>query len=124
MKGAHPKYQDLCGWRIIDEAISEQNTNLLALVFDWMNVRKKRKWEINKPKVIQRLKKIPNFYTEMHWECQSAWIPFLSKIAPSDTLQIWKIGANIRLDFSLVGFSKLKNKRRRMTVLFRGERDN
>ena len=29
------------------------------------------------------------------------------------------MGSNIRLDFSLVGFKKLKNKRRRMSILFR-----
>lgn len=46
-------------------------------------------------------------------------IPFLSKLAPSDTFKIWKVGTNIRLDFSLVGYEKLASKRRNMTVLFR-----
>ena len=55
----------------------------------------------------------------MHWECQSNWIPFLSKIAPSDDLEIWKVGGNLRLDFSLVGFQKLSNKRRKMSFLIR-----
>jgi hypothetical protein len=55
----------------------------------------------------------------MHWECQSNWIPFLNKIAPSDDLNVWKVGANIRLDFSLVGFKQLKNKRRKMSIIIR-----
>ena len=84
-----------------------------------MNQNKKVKIDVNKRKVLDRLKKIPDFYTEIHWECQSSWIPFLSKIAPSDTFQIWKIGSYIRLDFSLVGFSRLQNKRRRMSILCR-----
>lgn len=69
--------------------------------------------------MIDRLKKIPDFYVQMHWECQSSWIPFLSRIAPSDDLEIWKVGTSLRLDFSLVGFQKLKNKRRRMSVLIK-----
>ena len=62
---------------------------------------------------------IPDFFVEMHWECQSNWIPFLSKIAPNDTFKIYKIGSFLRLDFSLVGFRQLKAKRRKMTILFR-----
>ena len=92
---------------------------MVALVFDWMSKRKKEKWQVKKPSIIERLKNVPDFYTEMFWECQSNWIPFLSKIAPSDTLKIWKVGSSIRMDFSLVGFNKLKNKRREMTIIFR-----
>ena len=114
---ANPKLKDCLGWRILDEAIFQQNSRLLVLIFDFMNQRKKFKWERDKAKTIARLKKIPDFYLKMHWECQSDWIPFLSKIAPSDDLEIWKVGASIRLDFSLVGFNKLINKRRPMTML-------
>ena len=42
---------------------------LLAITFDWMNQNKKVKIEVNKRKVLDRLKKIPDFYTEIHWEC-------------------------------------------------------
>lgn len=66
-----------------------------------------------------KLAEIPDFYTELHWECESSWIPFLSRFAPSDTFQIWKVGSFIRLDFSLVGFSKLQSKRRRMSIIIR-----
>ena len=92
---------------------------MMGIAFNWLNIRKKEKIVRNKIRVLSRLKQIPDFYCELHWECQSSWIPFLSKLAPSDDFQIWKVGSNIRLDFSLVGFKKLKNKRRRMTLLFR-----
>lgn len=95
------------------------NSRLMGIAFNWLNIRKKEKIVRNKRRVLARLKQIPDFYCELHWECQSSWIPFLSKLAPSDDFQIWKVGSNIRLDFSLVGFKNLKNKRRRMTILFR-----
>lgn len=84
-----------------------------------MTARRKFKWERDKGKLLRRLHQIPNFYVQMHWQCQSDWIPFLSKIAPSDDFEIWKVGGNIRLDFSLVGFQKLSNKRRRMSMLIK-----
>lgn len=117
--GADGKIRDRNGWSLMDEAISQQNTRLLAIVFNCLNAKKKDKIERNKLRVLSRLDSVPDFYTEVHWECSSTWIPFLSKIAPSDTFQIWKIGSSIRVDFSLVGFSKLQTKRRRMRILFR-----
>lgn len=47
----------------------------------------------------------------------------MNKIAPNDTYQIWKVGSSIRLDFSLVGFSKLHVKRRRMSIIFRDKEE-
>ena len=118
-QGCDGKIRDGNGWSLLDEAICQGNSRLLAIAFSWLNIHKKEKIKKNKLKLIDRLKQIPDFYCELHWECQSNWIPFLSKFAPSDDFQIWKVGSNIRLDFSLVGFKKLQNKRRRMSIMFR-----
>ena len=54
----------------------------------------------------------------MKWDFESAFIPLVSKFAPSDSFKIWKKGNAIRLDYSLVGFKNLKTKRRKMTLLY------
>lgn len=69
--------------------------------------------------MITKLNNIPDFYMELDWQFNSSVIPFLAKFAPKDTYQIWKMGSNLRLDFSLVGFEKLKGKRRDMSIIFR-----
>lgn len=84
-KGANGKLRDGNGWSIMDEAISQQNTRLLAIVFDQLNRRKKERWQRQKQTIFRKLKLIPDFYIELHWECQSNWIPFLNKLAPNDT---------------------------------------
>lgn len=82
---ANGKLRDGNGWSLMDEAIGQQNNRLLAIIFDWLSKRKKEFVDRNKKRVFERLRKVPDFYCEINWNCQSTWIPFLSKIAPSDT---------------------------------------
>ena len=117
--GAHFKSKDREGWTIIDEAISTINIRLLAIIFDHCSERKKIKWKKNRERIVEKLKNIPDFYMELNWQFSSSVIPFLAKFAPKDTYKIWKVGSSLRLDFTLVGFDKLKSKRREMSIIFR-----
>ena len=58
------------------------------------------------------LSDVPDFYLEIKWEFESTIIPFISKVAPSDTFQIWKYGRSVRCDSTFAGFEKYKEKRR------------
>lgn len=53
----------------MDEAISQQNPRLLAILFECLNKKKKEKIERNKMRILSKLEMIPDFYTEIHWEC-------------------------------------------------------
>ena len=117
--GAKFNSKDKGGWSIIDESITNLNIRLLGIIFDHWWELKKEKWKKNRERIMTKLINIPDFYVELHWQFNSSVIPFLTKFAPKDTYKIWKIGSSLRLDFSLVGFDKLKGKRRDMSIIFR-----
>ena len=66
---ADSKLRDKNGWSLMDEAIDQGNSRLMGIAFNWNNIRKKEKIQRNKLRIIGRLKKIPDFYCEIHWEC-------------------------------------------------------
>jgi len=66
------------------------------------------------------LETLPDFKIDMHFNCQSSFIPFLQNLAPNDTYRIYKKGSKLRLDMTLVGFRHLKCIRGNLSVLFKG----
>ena len=55
------------------------------------------------------LGELPDFMVELHCEFESNYIPFVDKMAPSDTIRIWKYGRCVRLDTSFNGLEGLKS---------------
>ena len=66
------------------------------------------------------LEALPDFRIDMHFKCQSSLIPFFQSLAPSDTYRISKLGSQLRLDMTLVGFKNLRCLRGNLSVLFKG----
>lgn len=60
---------------------------------------------------------------EFSFHFESSIVPFVGKIAPSDTYKIWKRDGNVRADTSLAGFDGLKIQRADQSFLFLGEGD-
>lgn len=58
---------------------------------------------------------------EITFNFESSVIPFISRIAPSDTYKIWKRGGNLRADMTLAGFDGFKIQRSDQSVLFLGD---
>ncbi|ESN95693.1 hypothetical protein HELRODRAFT_193502, partial [Helobdella robusta] len=69
-------------------------------------------------KLLQQLAESPDFYVEMKWEFTS-WLPFVSKICPSDNYKVWKSGSNVRIDTTLLGFDNFTWERGRRSYIFK-----
>jgi hypothetical protein len=63
------------------------------------------------------LNNMPDFYVELHCEFGSSYIPFVDKIAPQDTIKIWKYGRCVRLDTNFNGFDTDKNTKAHRSIL-------
>jgi hypothetical protein len=59
---------------------------------------------------------------ELKWEFHS-WVPLLSRLCPSDNYKIYKLGANFRVDTTLVGFDNMKWARGDLSFVFKGEEE-
>ncbi|XP_029488139.1 ankyrin repeat domain-containing protein 13C-like isoform X3 [Oncorhynchus nerka] len=76
--------------------------------------------EDKRPKLLNALKELGDFYLELHWDFQS-WVPLLSRILPSDVCKIYKQGINIRLDTTLIDFTDMKCQRGDLSFIFNGD---
>ncbi|NXU93736.1 AN13A protein, partial [Xiphorhynchus elegans] len=47
-------------------------------------------------------------------------VPLLSRVCPSDVCRIWKSGAKLRVDMTLLGFENMTWERGRRSVIFKG----
>jgi hypothetical protein len=116
--GANHKVKDPCGWSIMDEIVIQKNQAACSSFFDHLYREKLLKWKENKHLALSALSRLPDFYVEISWEFGSSVIPLVSRIAPHDVCKLFKIGNCFRIDTSLVGWRKLRSKRRPMSFFF------
>ncbi|KAI3978538.1 hypothetical protein MKX01_015713 [Papaver californicum] len=76
------------------------------------------KWCRRLPRLVGAMKRMRDFYMEITFHFDSSVIPFISRIAPSDTYKIWKRGSNLRADMTLAGFDGFRIQRSDRRSLF------
>lgn len=104
----------------IEEAVTQRAHIMLKYLLLTGHRLRQSQWELEKERLINAIEKIPDFSCEMNWECDSKFIPFAKRLAPSDTYKIYKKGSSLRVDMTLAGFSKLKCVRGNISALFKG----
>ncbi|XP_037337387.1 ankyrin repeat domain-containing protein 13A [Pungitius pungitius] len=118
--GAEVTKENCMNWTVLQEAVSTGDPEMVQLVLQRRDYLKASTALGGVPELLAKIRESPDFYMEMKWEFTS-WIPLLSRVCPSDVCRIWKSGASLRVDATLLGFENMTWIRGRRSYIFRGE---
>ncbi|KAK8575420.1 hypothetical protein V6N13_033339 [Hibiscus sabdariffa] len=124
MADADVSLQNAAGWNPLQEALCRRSSHIALVLLKLHHRSAWCKWRRRLPRVIAVLRRMRDFYMEISFHFESSVIPFVGKIAPSDTYKIWKRDGNLRADTSLAGFDGLKIQRADQSFLFLGDGDH
>nr|XP_057927674.1 ankyrin repeat domain-containing protein 13A [Doryrhamphus excisus] len=118
--GAQVTKENANNWTVLQEAVSTGDPEMVQLVLQRRDYLKASTALEGVPELLSKIRESPDFYMEMKWEFTS-WIPLLSRVCPSDVCRIWKSGAHLRVDSTLLGFENMTWIRGRRSYIFRGD---
>ncbi|CAK8570532.1 unnamed protein product [Lathyrus sativus] len=119
--GANNRLKNSEGWSALREAIIRKQDKIAFTMIQYSYNEMDEKWYRRFPRYFATMRRMRDFYMEITFHFESSVIPFISRIAPSDTYKIWKRGANMRADMTLAGFDGLRIKRSDQSVIFIGD---
>ncbi|XP_077227581.1 uncharacterized protein LOC143860687 [Tasmannia lanceolata] len=119
--GADWSLQNEQGWSALQEAVCTREDAIAMIIARHYQPLAWAKWCRRLPRIIASAARIRDFYMEITFHFESSVIPFIGRIAPSDTYRIWKRGSNLRADMTLAGFDGFRIQRSDQTFLFLGE---
>nr|XP_029493145.1 ankyrin repeat domain-containing protein 13A-like isoform X1 [Oncorhynchus nerka] len=118
--GAEVTKENTDNWTVLQEAVSTGDPEMVQLVLQRRDYLKASTALGGVPELLSKIRESPDFYMEMKWEFTS-WIPLVSRVCPSDVCRIWKSGASLRVDATLLGFENMTWIRGRRSYIFRGD---
>ncbi|XP_064024660.1 ankyrin repeat domain-containing protein 13A isoform X3 [Pogoniulus pusillus] len=108
------------GWTVLHEAVSTGDPEMVQMILQHRDYQQTAMTLGGVPELLQKINETPDFYVEMKWEFTS-WVPLVSRVCPSDVCRIWKSGAKLRVDLTLLGFENMSWERGRRSLIFKGE---
>ncbi|PJF20137.1 hypothetical protein PSACC_00044 [Paramicrosporidium saccamoebae] len=91
------------GYYPLQEATSLGDRDIMRMLLLRRHEQLRQIWRVRQPSLADAIQSdLPNFFLEMDWHFRS-WIPFLSRLCPSDTCRIWKKKNKFRVDSTLMG---------------------
>ncbi|KAG6478520.1 ankyrin repeat domain-containing protein 13C-like [Zingiber officinale] len=119
--GADWSLQNENGWSALQEAVCTREDSIAKIIARHYQPLAWAKWCRRLPRIVSSISQIQDFYMEITFNFESSVIPFIGRIAPSDTYRIWKRGPNLRADMTLAGFDGFRIQRSDQTFLFLGQ---
>uniref|UniRef100_A0A803Q3B7 Ankyrin repeat domain-containing protein n=1 Tax=Cannabis sativa TaxID=3483 RepID=A0A803Q3B7_CANSA len=119
--GADWSLQNESGWSALQEAICNREEAIAMCIVRHYQPLAWAKWCRRLPRLVGAMRRMRDFYMEITFHFESSVIPFISRIAPSDTYKIWKRGANLRADMTLAGFDGFRIQRSDQSIVFLGD---
>ncbi|GMH11300.1 hypothetical protein Nepgr_013141 [Nepenthes gracilis] len=119
--GADWSLQNESGWNALLEAVCTREEQIAMIITRHYQPHAWAKWCRRLPRIVASVARIRDFYMEISFHFESSVIPFIARIAPSDTYRIWKRGSNLRADMTLAGFDGFRIQRSDQTFLFLGD---
>ncbi|CAO2837003.1 unnamed protein product, partial [Amaranthus hypochondriacus] len=119
--GADWSLQNDNGWNALQEAVCTREEQIAMIIARHYQPLAWAKWCRRLPRIVASASRIRDFYMEISFNFESSVIPFIGRIAPSDTYRIWKRGSNLRADMTLAGFDGFRIQRSDQTFLFLGD---
>ncbi|GAA0161211.1 scaffold/adaptor protein [Lithospermum erythrorhizon] len=121
LAGADWSLQNEHGWSALQEAICNKQETIARIIVRHYQPLAWAKWCRRLPRLVATMRRMRDFYMEITFNFESSVIPFIGRIAPSDTYKIWKRGANLRADMTLAGFDGFRIQRSDQSVIFLGD---
>jgi hypothetical protein len=118
--GADWSLQNEQGWSALQEAVCAREEEIAVIITRHYQPMAWAKWCRRLPRLAATMQRMRDFYMEITFHFESSVIPFIGRIAPSDTYRIWKRGSNLRADMTLAGFDGFRIHRSDQSFLFLG----
>ncbi|KAJ1364901.1 hypothetical protein KIN20_025092 [Parelaphostrongylus tenuis] len=122
-RGADADSQNKGMWSVSHEAISFGDRELVKNVLMYRDHQRGLKGAQSMKECLKKLENSADFYCEMRWEF-SSWVPFISRMCPSDTYKVFKQGSKVRIDTTLIGFESTSWKRGNQSYIFRLDKND
>ncbi|MCO5575897.1 hypothetical protein L7F22_029704 [Adiantum nelumboides] len=119
--GADWSLQNEQGWSALQEAVCAREEGIAMIITRYYQTLAWAKWCRRLPRITSAMRRMRDFYMEITFNFESSVIPFITRIAPSDTYRIWKRGSSLRADMTLAGFDGFKIQRSNQSFFFLGD---